>query len=364
MCCLAVHHSQMWRPSCHQSMEPKETTFLTIRQPVSEKRWIVALTYTVWERQASQWGSTEASQKRPLMWRQLSKSSPWSFALFRYPKEGCEDVCCETCPQSSTTCMPIFKAYLAEQLGVHGVSEVGYYLRGSKRLWLSFFVMTWLCVLEDKVPQVRLHSGCDERPWRRTKSCLGTQCQNWKENWMSYCCSWHGKGWSQPPCTTDCAAQRERFCFCMDCQDTQARDPSSANCIFPEFPDIRMVTQTPGIHPFAVGQQIKLTYTELIQFCFFYCRSDPQQRDAIGIIWYSVSLYESPCWPCSIASERLKADSSLSEQTALSADQVVKLLQFCLDVTFNTGESSSSRYSAQPWAPQCWCKWPTWSWKV
>ena len=36
----------------------------------------------------------------------------------------------------------------------------------------------------------------------------------------------------------------------------------------------------------------------------------------------------------SVAGERLKADSSLSERTALSADQVVKLLQFCLDATY------------------------------
>ena len=36
----------------------------------------------------------------------------------------------------------------------------------------------------------------------------------------------------------------------------------------------------------------------------------------------------------SVAGERLKADSSLSERTALSAEQVVKLLQFCLDATY------------------------------
>ena len=36
----------------------------------------------------------------------------------------------------------------------------------------------------------------------------------------------------------------------------------------------------------------------------------------------------------SVAGERLKADSSLSELTALSAEQVVKLLQFCLDATY------------------------------
>ena len=36
----------------------------------------------------------------------------------------------------------------------------------------------------------------------------------------------------------------------------------------------------------------------------------------------------------SVANERLRADSSLSEQTALLAEQVVKLLQFYLDATY------------------------------
>ena len=60
----------------------------------------------------------------------------------------------------------------------------------------------------------------------------------------------------------------------------------------------------------------------------------------------------------SVANERLRADSSLSEQTALSAEQVVKLWQFCLDSTYirtlHTEESSSKKKClAQPWAPQC-----------
>ena len=36
----------------------------------------------------------------------------------------------------------------------------------------------------------------------------------------------------------------------------------------------------------------------------------------------------------SVAEERLRADSSLSEWTALSAEQVVKLCQFCLEATY------------------------------
>ena len=35
-------------------------------------------------------------------------------------------------PRSLTTCMLSFETYLAEQLGVNGISEVGYYLRVGK----------------------------------------------------------------------------------------------------------------------------------------------------------------------------------------------------------------------------------------
>ena len=147
---------------------------------------------------------------------------------------------------------------------------------------------------------------------------------------MSYCCPSHGKGWSQPPCTTDYAAQRERFCFCMDCQDTQARDPSSANCIFPEFPDIWLPKHLVSILSPLVSRSNSHIQNSS-DFASFIARQTHSSEMPLASF---VSLYESPCWPCSIASERLKADSSLSEQTALSADQVVKLLQFCLDVTY------------------------------
>ena len=44
--------------------------------------------------------------------------------------------------------MATFKAFLAGKLGVCGVSEVGYYLRGSKRVWLNSSDEL-LAVLED-----------------------------------------------------------------------------------------------------------------------------------------------------------------------------------------------------------------------
>ena len=51
-------------------------------------------------------------------------------------------------PRSATTGMATFKAFLAGKLGVCGVSEVGYYLRGSKRVWLNSSDEL-LAVLED-----------------------------------------------------------------------------------------------------------------------------------------------------------------------------------------------------------------------
>ena len=53
-----------------------------------------------------------------------------------------------------------------------------------------------------------------------------------------------------------------------------------------------------------------------------------------------------------VAHKRLSMDTSLIERTSLSADQVVQLLQFCLDATFlGYGETSTSKLSAQPWVP-------------
>ena len=54
-----------------------------------------------------------------------------------------------------------------------------------------------------------------------------------------------------------------------------------------------------------------------------------------------------------VASERLEADSALSERTALSAEQVVRLLQFCLDATYLAYRGEFFQQSlVQPWAPR------------
>ena len=40
-------------------------------------------------------------------------------------------------PRTSTTGMASFKAYLSEQLGVEGIADIGYYLRGGKKVWIK-----------------------------------------------------------------------------------------------------------------------------------------------------------------------------------------------------------------------------------
>ena len=40
-------------------------------------------------------------------------------------------------PRISTTGMASFKAYLSEQLGVEGIADIGYYLRGGKKVWIK-----------------------------------------------------------------------------------------------------------------------------------------------------------------------------------------------------------------------------------
>ena len=40
-------------------------------------------------------------------------------------------------PRNSTTGMASFKTYLSEQLGVEGIADIGYYLRGGKRVWIK-----------------------------------------------------------------------------------------------------------------------------------------------------------------------------------------------------------------------------------
>lgn len=39
--------------------------------------------------------------------------------------------------RTSTTGMASFKAYLSEQLGVEGIADIGYYLRGVKEVWIK-----------------------------------------------------------------------------------------------------------------------------------------------------------------------------------------------------------------------------------
>jgi len=56
---------------------------------------------------------------------------------------------------------------------------------------------------------------------------------------------------------------------------------------------------------------------------------------------------------CRVAEERLSTDETLGDLTSLSSDQILSLLQFCLNETYLAyQDSTTNRPLALQWAPQ------------
>ena len=73
-----------------------------------------------------------------------------------------------------------------------------------------------------------------------------------------------------------------------------------------------------------------------------------------GHCWYPYPFTKVPVdLAVKGAHEQLSMDTSMIKRTSLSADQVVKLLRFCLDATFlSSEETSTNKHLARPWVPQ------------